>query len=75
METTINLNEKAVLDCCKQAAVESDNGAEFMWEDLLNCKSSSMTNKQLQGYVSQLVQKGYLVQLENCYFDFELIKK
>jgi len=72
IKAQLNEKEKAVLNYCKKASDQSDNGKECTYQDVYCCKPDSMSDKQLQGYLSQLIQKGYLTQLEGCYFDFEI---
>jgi len=70
MGKKLNTLEKRVLSYCKRAAFQSDNGKECTYQDIYCCKPDSMGDKQLQGYLSQLIQKGYLSQLDGCYFDY-----
>lgn len=76
METTmsnLNENETKVFDACLEVAIDSDNGNEFAFDDLMN-RLDGMTEQQVKGYLSQLTQKGYISKLDGCYYDFEVNK-
>ena len=72
MKETLNDNEKFVLREAQKATFQSDSGNEFSFEDLMCGIYPDLTDEMVKGYLSQLVQKGYIVKLENCYFDFEI---
>lgn len=68
----LNAKELEVYNACKEAAIKyGDNGYEFCIDDLY---SKSITKQQLNGYLSQLVQKGLIEKFEDCYFDFGVIE-
>ena len=57
----LNQTEQAVL----KSLVESSagNGHDFGWTDEVNAAAIGITKAQVSGYVSQLVQKGYIESL------------
>lgn len=71
MKTNLNETEQSIYNECIRVATEhGDNGCEFIINDL----KVNVSNQQLKGYLSQLVQKGLLEKLEDCYFDFIVIE-
>ena len=60
----LNENELKVLLACATDTCEFD-GKYFMSE---NVKVEGLTAKQIQGYLSQLVQKRYIYTQEDCYY-------
>lgn len=70
MKANLNEVETQIYEECKKVAVHGDNGYEFIIDDL----DVKVNRRQLRGYLSQLVQKGYLEKFEGCYFDFGVIE-
>ena len=67
----INELENTVLKECTNVAKQTgDNGTEFCFDDI---QVDGLTRGQIKGYLSQLVQKGYIEKLTDCYFDFVYI--
>lgn len=75
METR-NLNnvETKVLNECIRVANQYDENGGLCYNEI-DKESIGITLNQLKGYLSQLVTKGYIIPLEDSYFDFELVKK
>ncbi len=68
MSTVIlNSKENEVYNACiAEAKASGDNGCELQFCEL---KVAGLSKNALKGYVSQLVQKGLVSKLEDCYFD------
>lgn len=70
----MNLNEieSSVLNAAVLLAKRTgDNGTEFCFDEL---NVPGLNESQLKGYISQLVQKGYIEKMVGCYFDLEIVR-
>ena len=65
---TLNSIELSVYNECKELAKRGDEGYEFVFLELCDETKLKLSKNQMKGYISQLVQKGYLITFEGCYF-------
>lgn len=68
---TLNTEEQEVLKACINNAESYDEDGGFCIDEL----HLDMSVQQLRGYLSQLVQKGYIEKEDECYFDFRVIRE
>ena len=71
---TLNEREQLVLGNANAIAEVEGNEKLFNFDDLLDFDLDN-NEKQLKGYLSQLIQKGYVEKLEDCYYDFKIVEK
>lgn len=75
-----NLNEMelAVYRECKIEADSNGDEYQFVFEFLVDKSKLKLSNRQFKGYIGQLVQKGYLITLNDkknpCYHTHAIVE-
>lgn len=68
----LNRDEDFIFNRCLANAKAYNEEGGFCIEE---CDFGSYTKKQVSGYFSQLTQKGYIQEVEDCYFSHYICKK
>ena len=68
----LNRDEDFIFNRCLANAKEYNEEGGFCIEE---CDFGTYTKKQVSGYFSQLTQKGYIQEVEDCYFSHYICKE